>query len=668
VQLSLLLSLFLIFLAAASPVHALNADTLSNDPLQPDPAGNNTASADEKAEQAISGNTDPAQQKPVTESQKQADTATSIKQADDKQAAVVFKSLAQMDELKALGVPSLALSLLDGEQKQFREFSAEWYSFEYKRILLLAELSQWQELVERAQWVLDTARDGYQITSKIRTWFRTQQVIAHLQLKQTDRALALLQQVIWQTDAEDRNPELAMLWRQLVIRAYLQQASIEDARRALVTYQNEFEGMAHSTDWLILQARVQLETGYPERALQSLLAIPNQDALDVETLRYIAELQAYPNKAKSIREQMRERLDGKVLSHYQRWAYAYLAYQASKALGDLPAQIENLETVLAINLEIPLFDDGFEVNVDELWSLYNTYGQQLANNQGLLLGAPASWQAITRNMSAEKSNELLAICAAWVMQLNDAANTDQHRQIIELLEQRKNGLGLINKLYLDSELVHAVDQLPVDVRYQMVDYALGEGHYDNAVRLMKTLEEPPKGKTLFDWRMRTARVMLLKGEYSESENLIRQTFAEIRSISRDELDRYLQVVFDFQTVQEHEKALRLFELISFDSLDEQLQREMYFWKAESSFALERYDRAALYYLESAYALADGQFDLWAQSARFKAGTSLMKAGIYDDATKVFTELQAITASDARKAMIEQNLQKIRLLKSAAQHQ
>ena len=55
---------------------------------------------------------------------------------DNKQ-SVTFKSLAQMNELIELGVPALALSLLDDEQKKRPAFSADWYAFEYKRILLM---------------------------------------------------------------------------------------------------------------------------------------------------------------------------------------------------------------------------------------------------------------------------------------------------------------------------------------------------------------------------------------------------------------------------------------------------------------------------------------------------------------------------------------------------
>jgi len=203
------------------------------------------------------------------------------------------------------------------------------------------------------------------------------------------------------------------------------------------------------------------------------------------------------------------------------------------------------------------------------------------------------------------------------------------------------------------------------VRYRLVDYALSEGDHNEAATLMASLQEPPAGKTVFDWRMRKARVLILQGKYQQSEDLIRKTFAEKPSITRAELDRYIQVVFDFQTVQQHQQAIDLFELLSFDGLDEKIKREIYFWKAESFFSLGKYDRAALNYLESARALSGEENDLWAQSARFKAGNALVLAGIYDDAEKVYSELLLITDSDSRKALINQNLQKIHLLKSTS---
>jgi len=598
------------------------------------------------------------------QSQKEATQKKLPGNAVNRSQSVTFQSLKQMDELINLGVPALALNLLEHEQKQRPEFSADWYAFEYKRILLLAALERWHQLIERSQWLFDTAAKEKHITKKIRLWFETQQVIARLQLKQSEQALQQLQLLLWNTEAQHRDPSLPVVWRRLVIRAYLQLQADDDARRALVRYELDYESEQQNIDWVLLQAQVLLRTGRPQLAIQLLNKIPLENAVDVEALLMIAQLQHEPDKAASIYQQMREKLDGKLLNRSARWAYSYVAYLSAKVLGDQDTQTSNLESMLSLGIEYPVFDDSYQVTADDLWGIYNEQGLRLANDSGLLFGNDRQWQKLSDKLLKKEPEKALALNTALVMHTSDFATMQQqHKTIVEIIEQKKNGLELINQLYLHSSKVPDVNVLPDEVRYRLVDYALSEGDYYEAAKIMKSLDEPPPGKTLFDWRMRKARVLILQGEYQNSEDLIRRTFTENARITREELDRYIQVVFDFQTVQQHERAIRLFDIVSLENLDEKLKREIYFWKAESYFSLQQYDRAALYYLESSRAVADAEHDLWGQSARFKAGQALMQAEIYDDAKKVFTDLLMVTVSDSRKAIINQNLQKIRLLKS-----
>ena len=583
----------------------------------------------------------------------------------EKKTTVTFESLAQMNELVELGVPSLALSLLEREQEKREQFTADWYAFEYRRILLLSALEQWQKIIERTRWLFDTADANKQITRKIGLWFETQQVMANIQLKNSKLALDQLQNLLWGTEAAHRDPSLPAVWRRLVIRIYLQMQKDDDARKALVKYERDYQTEATDIDWILLQAQVLLRTKRPQQAAVLLKRIVTDDAVDVEALLLIAELQIDPKRAVEINQQMREKLDGQVLSRQARWAYSYVAYTASKVLADIPAQILNLESMLSLGIKTPVFDDSYQVTADDLWELYNKQGLILANDYGLLFGNDTQWQQLSNKLITDEAEKALELNAALVLQTGDfVTKQQQHKTIVEIIEKRKNGLELINQLYLHSNKVTDVNVLPDEVRYRLVDYALSEGDYSDAATIMKSLNEPPEGKTLFDWRMRKARVLILQGEYAQSENLIRKTFSEKPKITRQELDRYIQVVFDFQTVQQHQQAINLFDLLYIDGLDENLQREIYFWKAESYFLLEKYDLAALYYLESARAVTGAGNDLWAQSARFKAGNALILAEIYDDAEKVYTELLIITDSETRKALINQNLQKIRLLKSS----
>lgn len=606
---------------------------------------------------------------PVPAAPKPTPTPGNPSTAVEKERSVTFESIAQMDELIKLGVPALALSLLEDEQEKRPAFSADWYAFEYKRILMLAALERWKALIERTQWLFDTANKDWQITKNIRLWFETQQVIARLQLKQSEQALNQLQHLLWNTDPETREPSLPVVWRRLVIRAYLQLQADDDARRALVKYERDYKTDVTNIDWVLLQAQLLLRTHRPHQAIQLLEQIPVENAVDIEALLLIAKLHNEPKSAAKINQQMRKQLDGQVLSQIARWAYSYVAYVASKALLDNSAQISNLEEMLSLGIEYPLFDDNFQVTADDLWDLYNKQGLLLANNKGLLFGNDEQWQALSDQLINSEPEKALALNAALVLYTDKfATKQQQHKTIVEIIERRKNGLELINQLYLHSNKVTDVNVLPDEVRYRLVDYALSEGSYFEAATIMKSLEEPPQGKTLFDWRMRKARVLILQGEYSQSEDLIRRTFTEKPTITREELDRFIQVVFDFQTVQQHQRAINLFDLVSLENLDEKLKREIYFWKAESYFSLEKYDQAALFYLESARAVAEAEHDLWGQSARFKAGKALMLAKIYDDAKKVFSDLLIITASDTRKVLINQNLQQIRLLKTVGNEQ
>ncbi len=103
---------------------------------------------------------------PVPAAPKLTPTPNNPSTAVEKEQSVTFESLTQMNELIELGVPALALSLLEDEQKKRPVFSADWYAFEYKRILLLSALERWKALIERTQWLFDTAKKDRHITAK----------------------------------------------------------------------------------------------------------------------------------------------------------------------------------------------------------------------------------------------------------------------------------------------------------------------------------------------------------------------------------------------------------------------------------------------------------------------------------------------------------------------
>lgn len=126
----------------------------------------------------------------------------------------------------------------------------------------------------------------------------------------------------------------------------------------------------------------------------------------------------------------------------------------------------------------------------------------------------------------------------------------------------------------------------------------------------------------------------------------------------------MQVVFDLQSVKKHRQALVLFDLVKPKWLSDTHRREILFWKAESYSELGNFEKSAMLYLRSARETDPTMSDNWAKSARFKAAEALVSASLYNDAETVYKRLLAITANNARQAVIKQELQHIQLLRNA----
>ncbi len=591
------------------------------------------------------------------------------------QRAIVFQSLRQLDTLIRAGLPGLALSLLETQQKKRQTYTVGWYAFEYKRIVIYAAMENWSALNKRVDWLLQSTRDRGLITEKIALWFETQQVIARLQSGRASLALRQLERLIWTHDIDHINRTLPAVWRRLVIRAYVRLQLYEDAQKALVKYNQDFKQSGKDTDWQLLQVRILLRTGRPQQAAQVLATIqPEHLSATSRALKLLAELQSDTQAAnqqqgltriQTIAAQLDKRLNGSTLQTSTRWAYAYVAYRAAVILNNPVNQIRYLEIMLSLAPEHPVPGKNYTVSADALWQLYRQAGLLIANKHNLLIGDDQSWLALIKTEKAGGQALYLNVALAFeakktvFIQLANAA-------IVSILAKKKNGLTLIDQLYFHSNQIHDITVLPVPMRYRLVDYDLHRGAIKQASRLMDTLPEPPQGQSLFDWRLRKARLLVFEGKYQQSYDLLYTTLSPLTELNKISLDRYIQVVFDFQTVQQHRQALRLFDLIKPEWLNGELKREIYFWKAQSYAALNEQDMAALFYLRSAQALAGKENDLWGQSARFKAAGALVKAGIYTDAEKVYRDLLAITVTESRKLLIKQNLQHIKLLKRAQQ--
>jgi hypothetical protein len=582
--------------------------------------------------------------------------------APDPEQSLAFKSLEQVNGLIQIGLSGLAMRMIEQQQKLYAEFSPDWYAFEFAHIQTLASLERWEEIIDRSDQLLARAIPGRQITPKIDAWFRTQKAIAWLKLGEAEKALNEARTLLWQGRGEDR--DRTALWRRLIIRAYLQLDYAEDANKGLRKYRHDYGD--YKSDWKILQAQALLRAQRPAEVIELLV---DEDAHKAKALRLLAAVRARPAYASHYIKDIKAQLANEGLTQAQRRAYFYVLYEAYLTKKDPAGAAETAEQLLALSRTHAVLGDYFSIGPDDLWQLYEQIGERAGNRYSLLKGNDSAWYK--RAEEIEKKQPVRARGMYAVIALSageDSRRQLAHKALADSLSATDGGLEVINQLYMQSSRAGSPQDLPVEVRYRLVDHAISVGDIPLAAEMMKSLPQPPEGQGYFDWQMRKARVLILEGDYERGEKELVISMQNIDELNTDMIDRYLQVVFDLQTIKRHEQALALFDLLPIEAMDDKLRREIYYWKAESYYELERYDRAALLYMKSAQAADETMTDLWAQSARFKASDALLKARLYDDAQYAYSELLRITSSDSRKRLIRQKLQHIQLLRSSDSNQ
>ena len=581
-----------------------------------------------------------------------------------KKSALAFQSLEQMDELSRLGMPALALRLLTQEQQHWPVYSSDWYIFERKRISLLSAIEDWQAIIDSTEKLLSNALPGKQISEPISQWFMTQQIIARLQLRQPEMALAQVRKLLWNASDVNADSSPVALWRRLVIRAYLLMHEDDNARRALLRYQQDYSQNYNNLDedWRMLQARVLLRIHRPAEVI-TLLA--DSESAITQALRLVAAIRARPDHASLyVKEAEKAMLDTK-LTRAELWSYRYVIYEAALQKKNMSETSKALQDLLALGNPYSALGEEFYVGGDDLWQLYESVGNTTGNRLGLLLGDDIAWYNKANELLKSEPVEALGLYSVLAFNATDKKKQEMaHKEIVGLLAKDVNGLELINQLYLYGSRISSIDSLPVEVRYSLVDYALSKSDIKLAARLMKSLQVPPEGQDVFEWRMRKARVLILEGSYDQGEQVLETAVAETEQLTSEQIDQFLQVVFDLQAVKRHQQAIKFIDSLKEEWLDDDIRRELFFWKAESMVVLQQYADAAWLYLKSAMVADQTQAELWAQSARFKAAGALVKAGLYDDAQTMYTELLRFITSDSRKAFIKQELQQIRLLRNA----
>jgi hypothetical protein len=304
----------------------------------------------------------------------------------------------------------------------------------------------------------------------------------------------------------------------------------------------------------------------------------------------------------------------------------------------------------------------FSFTADQLWQGYLAYADRVGNHEQLLLGDDAAWWAAAEQTDVRYPVRKRSLYALLTQRGVDVAVRERaHQALLTLFDAMgEEGVLLLRSLYLESERYAGEGALPQSVAYRLVDEAIKDADLALASRLLQQLPQPPGGTELFAWQMRRAKVFLLAGDYAQSDNLLSTLMPAAGALDDAQRDQLVQLLFDLQAVNEHERAFRLFAAMYENIAAVALRRELLFWMADSRKAQSLHAEAARLYLQSATLSDNNSMDPWAQTARYQAAKSLGEAGMAKDAVYIYQQLLRITENPERRSVLRHELQQLRL--------
>lgn len=574
-----------------------------------------------------------------------------IPKADDSQLQEVIK-------FAEAGAPGLALRMMDRVQKDIILQSSRWMSWEKQRLKIYADNQDWDSAINRVDQLPVT------VSIEFSRWARTQKAQAWLQLQKGTQAREQLRALILSASGEENQSSLDWLqqWRRMIIHSYIAEGVSEDALTSILRFQQDYS--TDKKEILFLRARVSLMNQRPAEAVE-LLAGHTRDP-EAGMLYLLAQLRSEGRSPVKVVQAGLRHLRGKGGDKAIRTSLWAVVAEAAQRAGDRGSAVNALEHFVA-DTKRPVADKLFAFDAGSLWNAYLDYALHAGNQAQLLIGQDDEW---FKYVAGSGKKFPVRQRAVYALLMHRGSNADNRLKAAELfiksIHTRRNNSHLIQQLFIRSKFYPATIDIPEPVRRALVDIALARQDIPLASQIMATLTEPPKGDTSYMWHLRRARILILGGQAREGAAALAYFTQTYPNADREQIDRFLQVVFDLQTVGGHDSAYQLFSDVIDASKDKKLQRELYYWMADSRHAQSRYADAAELYLKSAMLLDGKGWDPWGQTARYQAAKSLGKAGLIEDAYFIYQRLLKVTKEEDRRAVLRYEVQKLQLAKTEEQ--
>ncbi|MDH5600335.1 MAG: hypothetical protein OEY78_03415 [Gammaproteobacteria bacterium] len=567
----------------------------------------------------------------------------------------------EIEEIRTIaetGAISLALQSIDEHQKglDITNQLDSWIEWERERINLYLIGQRWQALHQRVDAYQEKLPVDYYL------WAKQHQVDALLKLKQAQQARHILLELIWNSDIYQETgnqQEWLAAWQQRVIKSYLIANETSDALLAAQRYYQDYQN--NDLEDRLLRAHILLMNQREDEVIE-LLAKDTRNPRG-GMLYLLAQLRSGVRPPGKVWQAARRQMRGKWASaelKYMLWA---VAAEAAKRSGDRPSTVNALEFVLAGNKKAELPAGLFNFTPDTLWDAYIDFALYLGNRAQFLIGNDQQW--LNAAIKVQKKEPVKARSFFALVMVKGQSNETRLRAakgFLNLMHKRKRGAELVLKLFLKSGYYKNISAIPEPIRYDLVNVALSRSNIELASNLMATIKIAPNGADNFQWQLRRARIFVLGGKADQGSQSLKAILKNHKTFSPKQIEYFLQVVFDLQTVNEHESAYQLFKAVLPKIMDVMQQREIYYWMADSRKALQDYSTAARLYLRSAMHGESKGLDPWGQTARYQVAEMLAKADYVEDAHTLYQQLLNGTKEPARRAVLKHELQKLMLLR------
>lgn len=562
-------------------------------------------------------------------------------------------SLEEIKQIAATGALDLSIQILEREQAALEKQPARWMSWERQRIEFYKSKKQWQRIEQRLAVLPDFADVDYIF------WAKTQRAIALIRLRQGEQARQELRSLIWNLNIDKQTDELLTSWRRLIIDSYLVDGRAGDAQMASLRLRQDTASpdQKQELDDVLVRARIAILNNQADEAIS--LLKPYNEQPDTASLMLLAQLRGQTRSAKHIMQAAFGYLRDKEINEELKINLWAVVAESAQQQGKRGIKTKAIEHILTDRQNLSLPKSIYQVDSDGLWNAYIDYALSISNQEQLLIGEDQKWLDVAGRIKNKQPVGARAM-AVFVMLRSQSAEFRQQAasRFVELLEKRKVGNRLFVELFQDSKYFSEARQIPKPVRHKLVDIALANSDIDRASELMATIEEPPEDSDHFMWWLRRARILVLGNQAEVGARALAELLQKNKQLDQEQIDKLLQVVFDLQTAGKHELAYGLFEQVLGYSKDEKIQREIYYWMADSRKSQERYAEAAQLYLKSAMHPDPENMDPWAQTAHYQAAESLARAGLYDDARTLFKRLLKVTEDPTRRATLQRELHRL----------